>query len=441
MTAFCDRHPLLDADELATAAALWAAALPDPSACGGGRIVVPRFPLRDLLSGDAGAGAGLASLLARHSFVVLTLDAGQNALAERYATMEREGERFFAVGDDRKRACASSRVHRNERGVPMWHCGYERCAGREAFRVDAPAMKAGAAVASGERCADDASVWPSRGFADAWTDLAHLCRAITDAALVHVMRGAAAPACEPSATPLADDLSVCYALHYPNTAAPVASECVRGDQVWNVAPHVDPSLLVVEPCSRARGLEVRARSGAAGEDARAALPGTAALMERTRARYRTWPRARGCESTGTVRRARPAPTNSTPAAPPGAIWSSSPGGGLKLRRAAACARVRTALPTHLESSASRSSSSRSTRNSTTRRISTRLHISEYLHRSTMYTSMHREGGRRHGVRRRSARSRRTTNETTAAALASAAATTKKMEPCCTRAASLTSRRE
>ena len=82
MTPFCDRHPLLDADELATAAALWAAALPDPSACGGGRIVVPRFPLRDLLSGDAGAGAGLASLLARHSFVVLTLDAGQMALAE-----------------------------------------------------------------------------------------------------------------------------------------------------------------------------------------------------------------------------------------------------------------------------------------------------------------------------------------------------------------------
>ena len=255
-------HPQLASDELATAAALWAAALPDPSSgCGGDRSSVPRFPLRDLLSGDAGAGAGLASLLARHSFVVLTLDAGQHALAERYATMEREGERFFAVGDDRKRACASSRVHRNERGVPMWHCGYERCAGREAFRVDAPAMRAAAAVASGERCADDASVWPSRGFAGAWTDLAQLCRAITDAALVHVMRGAAAPACEPSATPLADDLSVCYALHYPNTAAPVASECVRGDQVWNVAPHVDPSLLVVEPCSRARGLEVRARSG------------------------------------------------------------------------------------------------------------------------------------------------------------------------------------
>ena len=263
-------HPQLASDELATAAALWAAALPDPSSgCGGDRSSVPRFPLRDLLSGDAGAGAGLASLLARHSFVVLTLDAGQHALAERYATMEREGERFFAVGDDRKRACASSRVHRNERGVPMWHCGYERCAGREAFRVDAPAMRAAAAVASGERCADDASVWPSRGFAGAWTDLAQLCRAITDAALVHVMRGAAAPACEPSATPLADDLSVCYALHYPNTAAPVASECVRGDQVWNVAPHVDPSLLVVEPCSRARGLEVRARARERGREWRA----------------------------------------------------------------------------------------------------------------------------------------------------------------------------
>ena len=38
-------------DSNASGAALWAAALPDPSSgCGGDRSSVPRFPLRDLLT-------------------------------------------------------------------------------------------------------------------------------------------------------------------------------------------------------------------------------------------------------------------------------------------------------------------------------------------------------------------------------------------------------
>jgi len=162
-----------------------------------------------------------------------------------------------------KRACVGARVHFNERGVPMWHCGYERCGVvREAFRVDAPALAAAAVLASapdGDAAADDAAdddarLWPSRSFASAWVGLADACRAIADAALESTLTPAERTAAKDGggvgggdggdAAPVrpvcvGDDLSVCYSLHYPNDDAEVdaagdAAARVRGGVVWNV---------------------------------------------------------------------------------------------------------------------------------------------------------------------------------------------------------------
>jgi hypothetical protein len=59
--------------------------------------------------------------------------------------------------DEAKKAATSKKIYRNERGVPMWYCGYEGETMREAFRV-----------CSGMT---DIGSWPSPEFQNAWMDL------------------------------------------------------------------------------------------------------------------------------------------------------------------------------------------------------------------------------------------------------------------------------
>ncbi|CAM9286061.1 unnamed protein product, partial [Hapterophycus canaliculatus] len=90
--------------------------------------------LRDLNKANASRFVGL---MEKHGFVVLT---ETGAVREAYLEFMELLKAFFDGDSGRKESCKGG-VHFNERGIPMWHTGYERCGDvREAFRVPASAF-------------------------------------------------------------------------------------------------------------------------------------------------------------------------------------------------------------------------------------------------------------------------------------------------------------
>ncbi len=186
-------------------------------------------------------GRMVARALATYSFTILRDDLG--SISKTYRACAKELNAFFAEKDDVKEACtAAGDPYFDERGLPMWIPGYERCGViREAYRIHAGRP--------------DRQPWPSTTFRDAFLDLQHKLRGICDAALV------AAVQCT-SASPLwvedNGDLSVCYALHYPNVGGIKPPSSINdSDDDMNVGEHRDPSLMIIEPCCGVSGLEVQ----------------------------------------------------------------------------------------------------------------------------------------------------------------------------------------
>jgi hypothetical protein len=207
----------------------------------------------------AAGEAAFAALLRARGFVILT---GVAEGARLYRALERElmlffhGGTFGGCGSAAKERCVGG-VYVNEREVPMWRCGYEYVDDkvREAFRVHAAADQAELA-------------WPSVAAQAAWQALVHFCQGLADRALALALETAPGKARAARAATLAQleacrlsggDLSVAYALHYPNDegGAPTLPLEVTGGQAGLcVKAHVDPSLVVLEPIADVPGLDV-----------------------------------------------------------------------------------------------------------------------------------------------------------------------------------------
>ncbi|KAG5179951.1 hypothetical protein JKP88DRAFT_280045 [Tribonema minus] len=140
-------------------------------------------------------------------------------------------QRFFDAPLDDKLRCRGD-IYFNERGVPMWQTGFEKCGEmRQAFRIHAGHA--------------DRQSWPDDALRAAWLRLLRMCERICDRALSLALGYPVTP----PENKQKHDFSVCYALCYPNDATKYSEEL-------NVTEHVDPSLFVVEPCCGVAGLEV-----------------------------------------------------------------------------------------------------------------------------------------------------------------------------------------
>eukprot|EP00611_Tribonema_gayanum_P012122 TRINITY_DN2267_c0_g3_i1.p1 TRINITY_DN2267_c0_g3~~TRINITY_DN2267_c0_g3_i1.p1 ORF type:complete len:343 (+),score=86.86 TRINITY_DN2267_c0_g3_i1:263-1291(+) len=205
-----------------------------PSACENGNgchkgektAAVPRVKLTDL---NWSGAAGFMELMLRHSFVIVEDDTGRVESA--YLDLIAQLQRFFDAPLDSKLRCRGD-IYFNERGVPMWQTGFEKCGEmRQAFRIHAGHT--------------DRQPWPDAALRAAWLRLLRMCERICDRALSLALGYLVAP---PENKPK-HDFSVCYALCYPNDASKYSEEL-------NVTEHVDPSLFVIEPCCGVAGLEV-----------------------------------------------------------------------------------------------------------------------------------------------------------------------------------------
>eukprot|EP00903_Cladosiphon_okamuranus_P013737 g12788.t1 len=251
---------------------------------------VPTMRLREMNTANASRFIGL---MEKHGFVVLT---ETGAIRKAYLEFMKLLKAFFEGDADWKESCKGG-VYFNERGIPMWHAGYERCGRvREAFRVPA---------ASPSPLPQHS--WPCPRLHRSWLTVLHLLQRVCHRALtlalgrpvlgappppVNSRRAqAAAAGGEPgkvgeeeedkqeeaaaestrSAGGGGDggggggdggdssdeaDFSVSYALYYPNEFADPALE----EDDLTVGEHVDPSLFVAEPCCGVEGLEIRDRS-------------------------------------------------------------------------------------------------------------------------------------------------------------------------------------
>ena len=237
-----------------------------------GGVSVPRLALCDI---ERRADA-LLRYMEVHGYLVLT-DIGVTHEAL-YAAMERELDAFFdgdgEEGDEVAAAAAQAEranstgpaLYKNEKGVPMWHCGYEHEQMRDAFRFPAG------------HCAAEQR-WPGAGFKMAWLALMEAlqricdrCLAVVDAVPVQqLLPGSgerpsfylkrSAGSGQPSGqqhyyrryrrpTGVDEDKSVSYAVRYPNNRGGQQAQGI------NIKEHKDPSLFVIEPVARVQGLEV-----------------------------------------------------------------------------------------------------------------------------------------------------------------------------------------
>ncbi|CAM9825273.1 unnamed protein product [Discosporangium mesarthrocarpum] len=134
---------------------------------------VPRMRLRELTLTNRSRFLGL---MERHGFVVLT-DVGP--IQARYLRLEELLQSFFMRCSADDKASAKGRIYFNERGIPMWHTGYELCGQvREAFRC--PAAQAPCTQAP---TSSSPTVWPCRLLQDAWVSLLRLLRLVCHQAL------------------------------------------------------------------------------------------------------------------------------------------------------------------------------------------------------------------------------------------------------------------
>ena len=101
-----------------------------------------RLSLAQLSSSSHHARTLVMDALQRDSLFVLT-DLGKR-FERLYAAYLASAKSFFlASPPEEKKRCVSRRIYCNERGTPMWYCGYESTDIRECFRVPGGAITGG----------------------------------------------------------------------------------------------------------------------------------------------------------------------------------------------------------------------------------------------------------------------------------------------------------
>jgi hypothetical protein len=166
-------------------------------------VELPRLPVKALHTADG--HRSLLELLRRHTYVILT-DVGEGVAL--WQQVERDLQRFFLETRVEDKPRFTGDVYVNERGVPMWHCGYELAEDlvRECFRVHVQAESSSLLASS------PPLHWPTASFRRHWAALRLFCQAVCDQALSVALGSASAD----DARRLGSDFSVSYALHYPN---------------------------------------------------------------------------------------------------------------------------------------------------------------------------------------------------------------------------------
>lgn len=241
---------------------------------------LPRIAFSDSMGIGTSTSSGEATfmkMLRERGFVILT---GVDEGARLYRALEQELMRFFhgsfgGCGSPAKEQCVGG-VYFNEREVPMWRCGYEYVDDRvrEAFRVHAQADR-------------DELQWPTPAATAKWLALVTFCEGLADRAFALTLDDASKEGLTrqdatmsdgrpPKASGLSSsraaslanfqacrksggDMSVAYALHYPNDeggAPTLPLNVTGGEGGLCVKAHVDPSLIVLEPVADVPGLEV-----------------------------------------------------------------------------------------------------------------------------------------------------------------------------------------
>ncbi|CAM9567290.1 unnamed protein product [Scytosiphon promiscuus] len=107
----------------------------------------------------------------KHGFVVLT---ETGAVRDAYIEFMELLKAFFDGNPNWKESCKGG-VHFNERGIPMWHTGYERCGDvREAFRVPAATFRPSSSPLQ---------PWPCQRLRRAWLAVLRLLQRVCHRAL------------------------------------------------------------------------------------------------------------------------------------------------------------------------------------------------------------------------------------------------------------------
>ena len=229
---------------------------------------LPRLPFASAF-GDLGSGGDDGSsgdksnfirLLRRHGYVILTGVHGGAALyrslevemmgtvceeATAAAATQQRGFFTSAPPGSRAKTACTGEVYESERGVPMWHCGYEHVEDkvREAFRVHAAGAPPPSSILDDSSSSSSSPLrfegfelrWPSATMKMKWQRLVAFCHGLTDAALAAALTDASGAGSSSSSSQtrkvttaaevtrirssalrIGEDYSVAYALHYPN---------------------------------------------------------------------------------------------------------------------------------------------------------------------------------------------------------------------------------
>eukprot|EP00904_Undaria_pinnatifida_P000552 jgi/Undpi1/10498/HiC_scaffold_29.g12948.m1 len=129
--------------------------------------------LRELNRSNASRFVGL---MEKHGFVVLT-EVG--AIRKAYLGFMQLLKAFFE-GDSDWKETKKGGVHFNERGIPMWHTGYERCGNvREAFRIPIELARPSDSLSP----SSSLDPWPCQHLRRAWLEVLRLLQLVCHRAL------------------------------------------------------------------------------------------------------------------------------------------------------------------------------------------------------------------------------------------------------------------
>ena len=195
----------------------------------------------------------LKNALIEYGFCLISVSHGRPAAILKKLCDSAHAE-IFPDDDNATRLQTSSTTYVSEKGIPMYKLGYEKTEDgvREIFRMAAGQPKA--------------VTWPSPRIQNTWSTGLGLMRHVTDTALdlliatagnkrikKRVNSGSSAWQNDVDLRERPGDFSLLYVMHYFNNSTATLPE-----HGIAVKPHVDPSLLVLEPflCPYTRGLQV-----------------------------------------------------------------------------------------------------------------------------------------------------------------------------------------
>ncbi|CAM9365519.1 unnamed protein product [Choristocarpus tenellus] len=200
-------------------------------------VQVPLMKLRDLTASNR---SSFMDMMQKHGYVVLT---NVGPVQRRYLEIEKKIRSFFSCCPSSIKEATKGEVYFNERGIPMWHSGYESCGQvREAFRVGvAGAMKTSLSYKLEQlrhRGSSPGPKWPCQHLKSAWLALLHLLRKVCHRALTVAL---GRPVTDPLFFRAAKPLPVLTSMAAEGTWATGGGilEGLSGVQCWDVERNED----------------------------------------------------------------------------------------------------------------------------------------------------------------------------------------------------------